>query len=158
MRKRPVLFATLAVVVVGTAGAASVFLVGSKQRHDDRAAYLAYERAILAPLGVVRAVAGEMRTGSTRANEAARWSADLARARATLIGLEPPSFLKDAGVMWVAAVDAYNHVAAMIATSPPGSQSGLLRHADDLFDRAARLMSFHRSRLGLGRSTAPELG
>ncbi len=44
------LFASLAVILAGAAGATAVFLVGSKQRRDDRAAYLAYERAVLIPL------------------------------------------------------------------------------------------------------------
>jgi len=44
------ILATAAVAALGGIGATSVFLVGSAQRRQDRAAYLRYERAILVPI------------------------------------------------------------------------------------------------------------
>ena len=146
MGKRPALFATLAVVLIGAAGASSVFLVGSKQRRDDRKAYLAYERAILVPIDAVREVVEEMRSGVRDASRVQGWRGTLAQARSVIADLEPPSFLLDGEQRWIRAVDAYDVVAQ-------GFDPDALQRADDLFDRAAELVQVHRRRLGLGPTT-----
>jgi len=146
-----VFFATLAVVVLGAAGATSVFLVGSKQRRDDRRAYLAYERAVLVPLAEVRRVEREMRSGD---GEVIVWLGTLTRAQAEVLAIEPPSFIRGVDLLWADALDGYARLAERLGPPPLGAASlADLARADALFDRAAERMQFHRRRLGLGATT-----
>jgi hypothetical protein len=150
VRKRPALFATIAVLLIGGAGASAVYLVGSKQRRDDRKAYLAYERAVLVPIDAVRGVAGEMRAGPRDAVKSQAWRGTLAQARSSIVALAPPSFVRDAEERWLRAIDAYDSAAQRLNDSSSPSGRDALQPADGLFDRAAELMQFHRRRLGLG--------
>ena len=163
MRKRPVLFATLAVLVAGAAGATAVFSVGSKQRRDDRKAYLVYEQAVLVPLGEMRAVAEDMRSlitqrrgGNVAAgpDEAGRWHARLLQARSGLLALDPPSFLGDIERRLTATADAYDRIPGFLTRSRANDEAdAALSRADAVFNRAAELMQLHRRRLGLGPTT-----
>lgn len=140
------LFATLAVVLIGAAGASGVFLVGSKQRRADRKAYLAYERAVLVPIDAVWGVVEEMRSGARDDLTVQVWRGALAQARSMIANLDPPSFLRDVEERWTRALDAYD------AAAQQGGPDAL-RRADGLFEDAARVMQFHRHRLGLGPTT-----
>jgi hypothetical protein len=149
-----VLFATIAVLLIGGAGASGVFLVGSKQRRDDRTAYLAYERAVLVPIAAVQGVVAEMRAGPRDALTVQVWRGTLAHTRSTIVALAPPSFLRDAEERWVRAVDAYDVAARRLNDTTAGSSvTDAMQRAGGLFDRAAELMQFHRRRLGLGSTT-----
>ena len=165
------LFATLAVVLVGAAGATSVFIVGLKQRRDDRAAYLTYERAVLVPVGIGLLVRKEMeqtvqrlRDGSTSTalvvRSAGEWSSAFASLREHIVALAPPAFLGDIEDRWTAAIDSYARVPGIIvqaARASGGRQPSFIDAAETAvkravgsFDRAAERMQFHRRRLGLG--------
>ena len=165
------LFASLAVVLVGAAGATSVFLVGSKQRRDDRAAYLTYERAVLVPVGIGILVRHEMdqavqrvRDGSISPAEAVRaageWSSAFASLREHIVALTPPAFLGDIERRWTVAIDSYTRVPGVVvraARASRGDRLSLIDAAENAvkravgsFDRAAERMQFHRRRLGLG--------
>jgi hypothetical protein len=163
------------VVLAGAAGATAVYRVGATQRREDRAALLAYERALVPILREGgRLVQEEMKpslreisegeiTGDTLLGRTAAWRGELERIRARLAALRPPAFLGDIGARWLAAVDAY--LAAVdafeaLARAPAGSERARLvaeaaaagERADRVFDRAAAVIQFHRRRLGLGPS------
>jgi hypothetical protein len=172
VRKRPLVFATLAVILVGVAGATTVFLVGSTQRRDDRAAYLVYERVVLVPLvdgGRVvqlemKPSLDQLRAGSISTPEALRradaWKRALAKVRSDVVALAPPAFLRDMERRWLAAIDLYAQIPDLFvqaARASSDNRAPLLdaaenagKRADDLFDRASERMQFHRRRLGLG--------
>ncbi len=175
MTKKPVLFATLAVVVAGAAGATSVFLVGSKQRRDDRRAYLAYERAVLVPIrdggrvvqqemkpSLDQLRRGEITAADARAR-AGGWRRAFAAVRVKVLALTPPSFLRDVELRFLAAIDGYATIAVLFdraAGEDGAARASLLdaaaaagRRADTMFDRASSIMQFHRRRLGLGATT-----
>ena len=173
-RKRWPVLATVA-VIVGAVGATTVFLVGSAQRRDDRAAYLRYERAALVPIKEGgRIVIQEMRPSLRELDEgkistqiaierAAAWRRVFDEVQADLVALRPPRFLGDITRRWVAATSMYRQIADLFerAARTAGSERTRLLDsaadtgtaADKLFDEGARVMQFHRRRLGLG-STA----
>jgi len=166
------LLASVAVVVLGAIGATSVFLVGSAQRRDDRAAYLRYERAILVPIkDGGRLVEQEMKpslndlstgavTPTIAIERAVAWHTDLVQDRTQMLGLTPPSFLRGIQTLWARALDAYLAVPELFtqaARATGSARKALLdraadagTRADRLFDDAARVMQYHRRRLGLG--------
>lgn len=158
MKKRPVLLATLAVILIGAAGATSVFLVGSKQRRDDRQDYLAYERSIVVVVREVRDVVAAMRSrlavtgGPSRLSPALldTWNHDLATARSAVAALTPPAFLRQIEGRWLAAIDAFARVPSLIAQASVRAAREALDDADSRLGDAARVMQFHRRRLGLG--------
>jgi hypothetical protein len=172
VRKRPLLFATLAVVLIGVAGATTVFFVGSKQRRDDGRAYLAYERAVLERIGQLDPIVspaansylGELRAGRMSVPEAlgraSNWDRALVRVRADLVALAPPAFLNGLEVRWASSIDAYVRVVGLFAqaaraagatrNSSLDAAEDALRSAGERLNGAARLMQFHRRRLGLG--------
>ena len=157
MRKRPVLFATLAVVLLGAAGATSVYFVGSKQRRDDRAAYLAYERALLPSLEEVRRNVTEFRRvrENTRFDLISIWLLKIQRSQDRALAASPPTFMRDVRAALEASLDAYAQGCRAISRSrrvEDGADE--LARADALFERAARPMQFHRRRLGLGPTPA----
>jgi hypothetical protein len=166
-----VLSATLAVVLVGAAGATSVFLVGSKQHRDDRAAYLTYERAVLVPVGIGVLVRREMDQTLQRLRDASispagavrtagEWSSAFASLREHIVALTPPAFLGDIERRWTVAIDSYTRVPGIVlqAARAIGSvrlslidaAENAVKRAVGFFDRAAEWMQFHRRRLGLG--------
>jgi hypothetical protein len=160
------------VVVVGAIGATSVFLAGSAQRRDDRAAYLRYERAALIPIqsgGRLTeqemkpslAELGDGRITAAAALERARaWRFAFENVRKELSELDPPSFLGDITHKWSVAIDGYLVIVTRFeeAARATGAERRRLitaaadagNAADDLFDDAARVMQIHRRRLGLG--------
>jgi len=166
------ILASIAVVVLGAVGATTVFLVGSAQRRSDRAAYLRYERAILVPIkDGGRLVEQEMKpslndlstgavTPSLAIERASAWRTDLRQDRAQMVGLTPPSFLRGIQTLWGRALDAYlviPDVFTQAARASGATRKTLLdqaadagTRADRLFDDAARVMQYHRRRLGLG--------
>ena len=171
-RKRWPVVATIVVVVVGGLGATSVFLVGSAQRREDRLAYLRYERAALIPIQnggriteqEMKPSLSELREGKltqTAALERARaWRFAFEGIRAELSALRPPAFLGDITHKWSVAIDGYLVIATRFedAARARGAERTRLINAaadagnaaDKLFDEAARVMQFHRRRLGLG--------
>lgn len=170
--KRWPIIASAAVVVLGAVGATSVFLVGSAQRRDDRAAYLRYEKKILVPIDdggrlvqqEMKPSLADLESGSLGVTEAVgranAWRGVLQQDRAAMVALKPPPFLRGIEKLWGAAVDAYLVIPdlfAEAARATGAARSALLdqaadagNRADRLFDRAARAMQFHRRRLGLG--------
>ena len=170
--KRTAILASAAVVVLGVIGTTSVFLVGSAQRRDDRAAYLRYERAILVPIKdggrlveqEMKPSIADLQSGSLPASEAVdranAWRTDLRQDKTKMVSLAPPKFLRGIEVLWGSAMDAYLEIPDLFAraahaTGPArsaliGQAAAAGTRADRLFDRAARAMQFHRRRLGLG--------
>lgn len=171
-RFRSIHVATVAIVLAGALGATTVFLVGSKQRRDDRKTYLAYERAVLKPLErggrvvqqEMKPSLGELRDGGMTAavarERAAAWRRAFDSVRSDIARLDAPTFLPDVESRWVAAIDGYRRIPDLFeraALASGAERNGLLdeaaaagERADDLFDRAAETMQFHRHRLGLG--------
>jgi hypothetical protein len=171
-RKRWPILATAVVVVVGGVGASTIFLVGSAQRRDDRAAYLRYERSALIPIQdggrlteqEMKPSIRELRDGDiseTVALERARtWRGVFENVRARLSELHSPPFLGDITHRWSVAIDGYLVIATRFedaARADGAERTRLLTEAtdagntaDELFDEAARIMQFHRRRLGLG--------
>ena len=165
---------TIALVVALTAGATAVFLTGSSNREDDKAALVAYERSLLPAVREAgRIVQQEMKpslreivegtiTGQQLLDRTGAWQRVFKRVREDLIALEPPAFLGDIEAGWDAAMGAYLITVEAFQTlgrADPGTVSvaaeqavSLGEHADDLFDRAAGVIQFHRRRLGLGAS------
>ena len=170
--KRWPIIATAAVVLVAAGGATAVFLVGSAQRRDDRRAYLAYERAALVPIREggqivqeeMKPSLAQLHNGNVTVTDAltraSGWRNVLRSELTTLLALRPPSFLEDIDAKWTASFDAYVSIADLFAQAARASgpeRDRLLdaaaaagTRADSLFDAAARVMQFHRRRLGLG--------
>lgn len=171
-RLRAIHVATITVVVAVALGATAVFLVGSRQRRDDRKTYLTYESAVLAPIRTAGRVVqeemkpslGQLREGDLTApvarDRAAAWRRVVGSVRADIVALDPPAFLGDVELRWIAAIDGYALISDLVerAASASGAERNRLLdeaadagdHADDLFDRAAEVMQFHRRRLDLG--------
>ena len=165
---------TIAVVLVGGAGASAVFLRGAAQRREDRAAILTYERAVVPIVNEPgRVVVEEMRpslrefndgelTGEQLLRRAAAWARVFGEARSQLLALDPPGFLGDIEVRWREALDGYLATVQGFETLARGAESQRPRliadaaaageRADDLFDKAAAVIQFHRRLLGLGAS------
>ena len=172
LRKRWPILATAAVLVAGTAGATTVFLVGSSQRRDDRAAYLRYERAVLVPIRAggqlvqqeMKPSLGDLGSGSLSAAlavlRAGAWRSALTRTRNEISAIRAPRFLGDIVRLWSVAMDGYLKIPdlfAQAARAAGAKRTALLdaaaeagNRADKLFDDAARVMQYHRRRLGLG--------
>jgi hypothetical protein len=175
--RKPALIA-VSLGLAGVLGAVGVYLVGSNQRGDDRAAYLEYEGALLVSLregGMIvqqqmkpslrEARAGEI-DGTNLGQRADGWRLAFNRLRGQVAALDPPALLGDVESRFLAAMDGYLSVAdataAAGAAGDPAVRDRLLgeaesagERADDLFDRAAEIMQSHRRRLGLG--TTPSL-
>lgn len=171
--RKPVVY-SLALIVAGATGATAVFLTGSANRRADRAAIEAYERAALPPIREGgRIVQQEMKPtlqemAEGRISDAdllgrtAAWRGVFERSRDTLLSLEPPSFLGDIEAGWsgamgayLVAVDAFATFARSGAAARPAMLDNIRtlgERADDLFDRVAGVIQFHRRRLGLGPS------
>ena len=169
--RRPVVYAA-ALVLAFVAGATAVFLVGSANRRSDRAAIVAYERAVLPAIrDGGRIVVQEMRptlgeiaegriTDSDLLDRADAWRGVFERARTEILAATPPDFLTAMEDRWRAAMDAYlDTISAFeaIAHAAPANREAAMNKAaelgdlaDDLFDHAAALIQFHRRRLGLG--------
>jgi len=170
-RKWPVI-ATVAVLAGLAAGATAVALVGSAQRRDDRAAYLRYERALLPSLREGGRIVQEEMKPSIRElgdgnlspkmalERAGAWRAQFARILTDVEALDPPGFLAGVEPRWKVAIYAYERTAGVfeLAANASGAERSRLleqvaadgSRADSMFDNAARLMQFHRRRLGLG--------
>ena len=107
---------------------------------------------------------GELRDGQISeqiAHERAKgWRNGMRAALASLLSLHPPSFLGDIEAKWKMSFDAYLEVPDLLdqaASAVDGARERFLdaaaaagTRADGLFDEAARVMQFHRRRLGLG--------
>lgn len=174
-RSRWPILATAAVLAAGAVGASLVSLRGSAQRRDDRAAYVAYEKAVLVPIKdggrvvqlQMKPALGELNDGKLSASDAlgraASWRLVLLQVRASILALEPPRFLGGIEDRWARAMDGYLMISdffARAARTEGAERSRLLDDAakagtaaDNLFDRAAELMQLHRRRLGLGGTT-----
>lgn len=174
-RWRSPLVYTIALVVVLSAGATAVFLTGSSNRKDDRAALVSYERSLLPAVREVgRIVVQEMRpslqeivegtiTGQQLLDRTGAWQRVFKRARDDLLALEPPAFLGDIEAGWDAAIGAYLitvDASQAVGRADPGSREAAINQAvslgegaDDLFDRVAGIIQSHRRRLGLGPTT-----
>ena len=161
MKKREALFATTAVVLMGSFGVTTVYLIGSGQRRADRAAYLSFEQAVLAPIRETRRVAQEMRAQVAELRGPARpqglssgvtqaWRSDLAKARLDVLGLDEPAFLRGVEARWVSALDRYVQVSQLLAQGDLQRSEQALSRADEFLADAARTMQFHRRRLRLG--------
>ena len=174
-RRRSPLVYTIALVLALAAGATAVFLMGSSNRKDDRAAILAYERSVLPAVREAgRIVQQEMKpslreivdgtiTGQQLLDRTGAWQRVFKRVRDDLIALDAPSFLGDIDAGWDAAMGGYLVTVdafQAIGRADPGSLPvavdravSLAEQADALFDRVAGVIQFHRRRLGLGSST-----
>jgi len=171
---RPILY-TAALIVIGAAGASTVYLVGSSQRRADRAGYLEYEKKVLPLLreggriveeeikpSIAQLGSGEI-AGSEVVQRAAGWRTTFGQIRAALEAIDPPGFLGDIRVRWGAAMDAYQEVVDELEAAGRATGADRARYlgqaedagkgADAVFDHAAVVMQFHRRRLGLGPST-----
>jgi hypothetical protein len=170
-RLRGPLVYTAALILAIAAGATAVFLVGSSNRRADRAAILAYERAVLPAIREGgRIVVQEMRptlgeiadgriTDADLLDRAEAWRRVFERARTDILAATPPKFLTGIEGKWRAAMDAYLETISAfeaIAQTPSGGRDAAVSEAadsgdraDDLFDEAAALIQFHRRRLGL---------
>jgi hypothetical protein len=171
-RWRNPLVYTIALVVVLAAGATAVFLTGSSNREDDRAAIVSYERSLLPAVREAgRIVQQEMKpslreiaegtiTGQQLLDRTGAWQRVFKRVRDDLLALEPPALLGDIEAGWDAAIGAYLITVDAFQTvgrADPGTVSAavdqaatLAEQADKLFDRVAGVIQFHRRRLGLG--------
>lgn len=174
-RLRVPLVYTIVLVLALAAGATAVFLMGSSNRKDDRAAIVAYERSVLPAVREAgRIVQQEMKpslreimegtiTGRQLLDRTGAWQRVFKRVRDDLIALDAPAFLSDIDAGWDAAMGAYLVTVdafEAIGRADPGAVSvavdqavSLAERADDLFDRVAGVIQFHRRRLGLGSST-----
>jgi len=168
--------ASAAVVLLGAIGATTVFLIGSAQRRDDRAAYLAYERAALVPIKEggrivqeeMKPSLGELQSGdvteTVAIERASGWRNALHDELTTLLALNPPSFLGDIEQRWTAAFDGYLQIPDLFEQAARASAAERTRlldttaaagtRADKLFDEASRVMQYHRRRLGLGPTSS----
>jgi hypothetical protein len=175
-RWRSPLVYTIVLVLALAAGATAVFLMGSSNRKDDRAALISYERSLLPAVREAgRIVQQEMKpslreivegtiTGQQLLDRTGAWQRVFKRVRDDLLGLEPPSFLGDIEAGWDTAMGAYLVTVDAFQTvgrADPGSVSvavdqaiSFAERADQLFDRVAGVIQFHRRRLGLGASPA----
>jgi hypothetical protein len=173
-RWRNPLIYTIALVVVLAAGATAVFLAGSSNREDDRAALVSYERSLLPAIREAgRIVQQEMKpslreivegtiTGQQLLDRTGAWQRVFKRVRDDLLALEPPALLGDIEAGWDAAMGAYLITVDAFQTvgrADPGTVPvaveqavTLAEQADKLFDRVAGVIQFHRRRLGLGAS------
>jgi hypothetical protein len=173
-RLRSPLVYTIVLVLVLAAGATAVFLMGSSNRKDDRAAIVAYERSVLPAVREAgRIVQQEMKpslrevvdgtiTGQQLLDRTGAWQRVFKRVRDDLVALDAPAFLGDIDAGWDAAMGAYLVTVdafQAIGRADPGFVSvavdqavSLAERADDLFDRVAGVVQFHRRRLGLGAS------
>jgi hypothetical protein len=171
-RWRNPLVYTIALVVVLAAGATAVFLTGSSNREDDRAAIVSYERSLLPAVREAgRIVQQEMKpslreiaegtiTGHQLLDRTGAWQRVFKRVRDDLLALEPPALLGEIEAGWDAAIGAYLITVDAFQTvgrADPGTVSAavdqaatLAERADKLFDRVAGVIQFHRRRLGLG--------
>jgi hypothetical protein len=174
-RWRSPLVYTIALVVALAAGATAVFLTGSSNREDDRAAIVAYERSVLPAVREAgRIVQQEMKpslreivdgtiTGQQLLDRTGAWQRVFKRVRDDLVALDAPAFLGDIDAGWDTAMGAYLvtvNAFQAIGRADPGSVSvavdeavSLAERSDDLFDQVAGIIQFHRRRLGLGSST-----
>ena len=154
-----------------------MFLTGSSNREDDRAALVAYERSLLPAVREAgRIVQQEMKpslreivdgtiTGQQLLDRTGAWQRVFKRVRDDLVALDAPAFLGDIDAGWDAAMGAYLLTVDAFQTvgrADPGTLSvavdqavSLAERSDDLFDRVAGVIQFHRRRLGLGSSTEP---
>jgi hypothetical protein len=173
-RWRSPLVYTIALVVALATGATAVFLLGSSNRKDDRAALVSYERSLLPAVREAgRVVQQEMKpslreimegtiTGRQLLERTGAWQRAFKRAREDLLALEPPELLGDIEAGWDAAMGAYLLTVdafQKIGRADPASVSFAVdeavtfaERADDLFDRVAGVIQFHRRRLGLAPS------
>ncbi len=171
--RRPIVY-TLAVATLGAVGAGGVFLIGSANRRSDRAAIVAYEEALLPAFrDAGRIVEQEMKptlgdivagriSDADLLGRAAAWRRVFEQVRTEVLALDPPEFLTDMEGMWRTAMDAYlTTISAFeaIARANPADREAAVNEAavqgeraTDRFDDAARLIQFHRRRLGLGPS------
>jgi predicted component of type VI protein secretion system len=170
MAKRPVILASVSVVLVGAAGATTVFLPGSAQRRDDRAALQRYESGIVGPLHVIDRVVEQVNPSIEKLrahpddagdvpDRVEEWRRDLTLARVRVLAVRPPEYLRDIGRRWVAAIDAYLRAADLVeraARSTGSGRTALLtaaraadEEADRLLDSPAGVVRFHRHRLGV---------
>lgn len=174
-RWRSPLVYTIALVVTLAIGATAVFLTGSSNREDDRTAIASYERSVLPAVREAgRIVQQEMKpslreivegtiTGRQLLDRTDAWERVFKRVRDDLLALDAPPFLGDIDAGWDAAMGAYLVTVDAFRTigrTDPGSVSvavdqavSFAERADDLFDRVAGVIQFHRRRLGLGSST-----
>lgn len=165
---------SIALVVALAAGATAVFLAGSSNREDDRAAIVAYERSVLPAVREAgRIVQQEMKpslreivegtiTGQQLLDRTGAWQRVFKRVRDDLLALEPPALLGDIEGGWSAAMGAYLITVdafQAVGRADPGTLSAAVdqaatvaENADKLFDRVAGVIQFHRRRLGLGAS------
>ncbi|MEX2557302.1 MAG: hypothetical protein WEB06_16935 [Actinomycetota bacterium] len=173
-RRRSPLVYTIALVLVLAAGATAVFLMGSSNRKNDRAALVSYEESLLPAVREAgRIVQQEMKpslreivegtiTGVQLLDRTGAWQRVFQRVRDDLLGLEPPALLGDIEAGWDAAMGAYLVTVDAFQTvgrADPGTLSAavdqavtIAENADKLFDRVAGVIQFHRRRLGLGAS------
>jgi hypothetical protein len=164
-------YATAFILLAGLI-AAPITLTAAARRSHDRAAYLAYEKAVLIPIkDGGRIVQEEMKpslreisdgsiSGDQLAGRAETWRRVFTQIKADVLAPVPPRFLGDIRARWSAAMDAYLAAVdafAAIARAPAPERSGLVgsaadagERADKLFDAGARVMQAHRKRLGLG--------
>lgn len=171
--RRPLVYSIALVVALGS-GATTVFLVGSSNRRADRAALVAYERALLPAVReggriveqemkpTLREIAEGAITPAQLLDRTAAWRRVFIRVRADLLALDPPTLLGAIEPKWGAAMGAYlatvDAFEAVSRADAGGRDAALSRaedaggRADDLFDRAAAIVQFHRRRLGLGSS------
>lgn len=110
---------SVAVVAGIAADASAVFLVGSAQRRDDRAALTAYEEQLLRAVREagriaeqemkpsLAEIAGNEVTAEQIAERAIGWRRALEQTRTDVLRLDPPSFLGDIGRRWADVIDAY---------------------------------------------------
>ena len=165
---------TIALIVALAVGAPAVFFAGSANRKDDRGALVSYERSLLPAVREAgRIVQQEMKpslreivegsiTGQQLLDRTGAWQRVFKRVRDDLLALEPPAFLGDIESGWDAAIGAYLITVDAfqgVGRSDPGTVPvavdqavTLAEHADELFDRVAGVIQFHRRRLGLGAS------
>lgn len=174
-RRRSPLVYTIALVAALATGATAVFLLGSSNRKDDRASLVSYELSLLPAVREAgRIVQQEMKpslreimegtiTGRQLLERTGAWQRVFKRVREDLLALEPPALLGDIEAGWDAAMGAYLLTVDAFQTigrADPASVSFAVdqavtfaERADDLFDRVAGVIQFHRRRLGLGSST-----
>jgi hypothetical protein len=171
--RRPVLY-TVAVLLALGGGATAVFLRGSAQRRDDRAAIVAYESAVYPIVKEGgRVVQEEMKPslrqfveGEIAADELLRragsWRRAFEKVRSDVLVLQPPAFLRAIEPRWTRAFDAYLQTITAfeaVARAPASERRARLDQvstagttADHLYDQAVELIRSHRRRLGLGPS------
>lgn len=160
-----------ALVLLGAAGATTVFLAGSAQRRSDRRGLVRYEREILpAAKRAGEIVQTEMKPslrelhtgavdGERFVERTQAWERVFLASRAELLAADPPAILGDVERTWARSFDTYIEAIRLFrrAAKAGGAErerlldEGVTRaeEADTIYDEASRRLQRARRAVGL---------